>query len=592
MKKFLLTTAFMALGIIAAIASTKELSYSVVAIYDEAGYDVPNYYVILSDSENAKYDHLKGSLSINEGYVLVLDMYNSATNPAALLPGTYNPKDATQADAPGVFDPDYSDLSYYKDGKRQGTQRITAPVTVECDEAGMYTITTTTTDPVTNETCDLRYTGRIPVTNSNEKPTAYVMMKKDVDVTMNGGIAFYQGVTDYSNNGVTYINLYSGEYDSNGAMKGDGFNLAMMVAHKRVTQKKDFAVFPGTYTNAGSLDRFTWYPCREIEYPFGDQTVTMPFGSFIRERKDGEYTYGYLESGEFTINTDEDGNVNGTLDAITNLGYHIKVTFSGPMLLNTDNATFKSAVSNLTDDVDLDFSKLETGRIWHTGLKGGCRSFIVDLGSPAGRDESINYGGDLLRMTFLSPASDAAIKPGLYTTASYRWNENDLNAGGTYEPMSLEQGFVTDEGTRYAHFKDGSYCVYDLLGPIHEGTVLVSTDDYINYTFEINLVDDAGFEIKGKWDNKPIEYFYSRDDLEKELSGITVATGDDTQVKVAVEGRNIMVLNGGDADIRLVDLNGRTVATGNAATTLDASSLPSNIYILRINNQSIKIALK
>jgi hypothetical protein len=237
MKKFLLTTAFMALGIIAAMASTKELSYSVVAIYDEAGYDVPNYYVILSDSENAKYDHLKGSLSINEGYVLVLDMYNSATNPAALLPGTYNPKDATQADAPGVFDPDYSDLSYYKDGKRQGTQRITAPVTVECDEAGMYTITTTTTDPVTNETCDLRYTGRIPVTNSNEKPTAYVMMKKDVDVTMNGGIAFYQGVTDYSNNGVTYINLYSGEYDSNGAMKGDGFNLAMMVAHKRVTQK-------------------------------------------------------------------------------------------------------------------------------------------------------------------------------------------------------------------------------------------------------------------------------------------------------------------------------------------------------------------
>lgn len=62
MKKFLLTTAFMALGIIAAIASTKELSYSVVAIYDEAGYDVPNYYVILSDSENAKYDHLKLSL--------------------------------------------------------------------------------------------------------------------------------------------------------------------------------------------------------------------------------------------------------------------------------------------------------------------------------------------------------------------------------------------------------------------------------------------------------------------------------------------------------------------------------------------------
>ena len=578
-------------GIAAAMASTKELQYSVVAIYDAAGLSVPNYYLILSDSETAKYDQLKGSLSITDGYVLTLDTYNQATDPLQVLPGTYNP--IGDAEAPFVFDPEFSELVYYKEGQAQNKTKITSPVTITSSDNGIYTITTKAVDPVTNEQLDLSFKGRIPVTDSNEKPTAYTMMKKDVEVTMNGGVAFYQGVTDYSNNGVTYINLYSGDFDaSSGGMKSDGFNLAVMVAHKRVTKPKDFQVFPGTYTNATDLARFTWYPCREVEYGFGGESITMPFGSFIRERKNGQFTYGYLKTGTFVINTDENGNVSGTLDAVTDLGYTVKVTFSGPMDLNTDNATFTTAVSNLTDDVDLDFSKLETGRIWHSGLKGGCRTFVVDLGSPAGRDEAINYGGDLLRMTFLSPANDAVVKPGLYTVAPRRWNSYQLNAGATYDPMGLEQGFTTDEGTRYAHFKEGSYCVYDLLGPCHEGTVLVKTDDYKNYTFEINLVDDAGFEIRGTWENRPLEYFYSAEDLEKELGGVTVVTGDEATVKVAVEGRNIVVLNGGDAPVQLIDLNGRTVATGNAAESIDASGLPANIYILRINNQSIKIALK
>lgn len=593
MRKLLLLTLLSALGIAATSASTKEMPYSVVAIYDNASASVPNYYLMISDSENAKYDHLKGSLSITEGYALTLDLYNETTNPLQIIPGTYNPKGASADYTPFVFDPSFSELSYYKDGKLQSATQITSPIVISGSGNGIYTITTTATDPVSNEACEIHFNGRIPVTDSHEKPTAYTMMKKDVEVTMNGGVAFYQGVTDYSNNGVTYLNLYSGSYDAaSGGMTSDGFNLALMVAHKRVTKKSDFAVFPGTYTNSTDLARFTWYPCREIEYGFGGESITMPFGSFIRERKNGQFTYGYLKTGTFTIETDENGNVSGTLDAVTDLGYSIKVNFSGPMALNTDNASFKSTVSNLTDDVDLDFSTLEKGRIWHTGLKGGCRTFVVDLGSPAGRDESINFGGDLLRMTFLSPSNDAVVKPGLYTVATRRYNSNQLTAGETYDPMSLEQGFTTDEGTRYAHFKNGSYCVYDLLGPCHEGTVLVSTTDYINYTFEINLVDDAGFEIRGIWDNRPLEYFYSHEDLEKELAGVTVVAGDETSLKVAVEGRYITVLNGGYAPMQLIDLNGRTVASGNAAESLDASALPANIYILRINNQSIKIALK
>lgn len=160
--------------------------------------------------------------------------------------------------------------------------------------------------------------------------------------------------------------------------------------------------------------------------------------------------------------------------------------------------------------------------------------------------------------------------------------------------MSLNKGYFGNSGdqtgTRYAHFRNGSYCVYDMVGPAEEGTVTVSTDDYVNYTFDINLIDDAGYIMAGRWDNKPIEYFYDREALEKELGtgGISEAAGG-FGIKVVVEGKTLVVLNGGDAPFTLVDLNGRTVAIGRASEALDISDLYSNIYILFINNQSFKV---
>ena len=244
------------------------------------------------------------------------------------------------------------------------------------------------------------------------------------------------------------------------------------------------------------------------------------------------------------------------------------------------------------DDVDLDFSKIEKGYINHEGLKGGCRTFVVDLGS--WNDESIARGGDMMRLEFLAPTNTSVLKPGLYTVVPQRWNSNELLAGGTYEPMSLNKGYFNGQGlqigTRYAHNEDGRNWVWDFVAPIESGTVKVDTEDYKTYHFEIKLVDDIGFEVRGEW-NKPLEYLYDAENLDKELSGITTPTGA-ADVKVVLEGRNIVVLNGGNAAITLYDLNGRTVATGNAAEVLDASAFGAGIYVLTINNQSIKIALK
>lgn len=376
-------------------------------------------------------------------------------------------------------------------------------------------------------------------------------------------------------------------------MYGAGFNLSMMVAHKRFTKRDSYQICPGTYTNAKNLARDTWYPCREIDY----MGITMPFGSYIRELKivNGErsYTYAYLKTGEFTIEDNGDGTYKGTLDAVTTLGYTVKLTWSGAIALNTENASFQATISDLTDDVVLDFSKLEKGRIYHSGLKGGCRTFIVDLGSPSGKDEAINDGGDLLRMEFLADANDHLLKPGLYTVVPRRWNSDELRAGGTYEPMSLNKGYFGEHGdqigTRYAHFRSGSYCVYDMVGPAEEGSVRVSTSDYQNYQFEIDLADDAGFKITGYWD-KPIEYNYSPDAVLAEL-GIEGVGGDDTVIRVVQEGSNLLVLNAGNSPVEIFAIDGRLVRAATADALIPVDGLSEGIYVVKVKNATLKIKL-
>ena len=62
--------------------------------------------------------------------------------------------------------------------------------------------------------------------------------------------------------------------------------------------------------------------------------------------------------------------------------------------------------------------------------------------------------------------------------------------------------------------------------------------------------------------------------------------------EVVTEGRNILVLNAGDAPLALYSTTGQLVATGSASQVIDGSSLPAGIYLLKVNNSIIKIALR
>lgn len=574
------------------------MDYVLTSLYDQQHYKVPNFYFIMSDNENAKYNSNTGDISAPAGsFTLILDCYNYTPEDGVYLPsGTYTMIEG-DAERPLGYTHEYSMLNYYDAELGQVSYQLENPVVVERKDNGQYSISTSLSFS-DGSAINITYNGPLTFGSSTEKPTVYPQINHNVTGNLNmGGVSFYQGVTDLSSQGVSYLDLYDVEYDeSTGAMKSPGLNLNIMLAHKRFTKRADYAVCPGTYTNATNLARNTWYPCREIDY----MGITMPFGSYVRELKivNGErtYSYAYLKTGTFTIEDNGDGTYKGTLDAVTTLGYTVNLTWSGAIALNTENATFQATVSDLKDDVEMDFSKLEKGRIYHTGIVGGCRTFIVDLGSPSGKDEAINHGGDLLRMEFLSPATDHLLKPGLYTVVPRRWNSDELRAGGTYEPMSLNKGYFDAQGaqigTRYAHFREGSWCVYDMVGPAEEGSVRVSTTDYQTYQFDIDLIDDAGFKMTGYWD-KPIEYFYSPDAVLAEIegSGVEGVEGDGIAVKVVLEDSNLLILNAGNAPVALYTIDGRMVHSGTADVMIPVLGLSKGIYVVKVNNQSIKISL-
>lgn len=574
-----------------AAAFDETLNTSVAAIYDDQAYETPNYYIVISNNSQTKFDRNTGTItSPNGSLVMILDLYNEPTNPHVLPTGTYKMQDDVNGYGAFTFNSEYSMVNAYGNNNQAESFIITDPIEISC-ENDIYTISTVIREG--NESIRIGYVGRLPMNSVEERPTVYPQITYDVNATLDkGGISFYQGTTDVSYQGVSYLNLYSTEFDENGSMQGNGWNLCMLIAHKRFTTAKAYTLIPGEYVNATNLQRFTWYPCREIDYPLGEQTITMPFGSYIRRLVNGEYTYAYLKTGTFTIEELGDGNYRGTLTAVTDLGFDVNVTWEGPVTMNTENATFEATVSNLTDDVDLDFSKLETSRVWYTGLTGGCRTFKLDIGSPAGRDEGINYGGDLLRIEFLAPTNHCRIEPGIYRVVLRRWNSNELNAGGTYEPYSLNKGYFSNsgdtDGTYYRHFKEGAYCVYDLAGPIDDGQVKVTTTDYENYNIEIALVDDAGFEIRGTWDG-PVQLMYDYDAL---VSGIESVEADHGGIQTVVEGRDIVVLNAGNAPVALYNTLGSLMLSTTADSPINASALPAGVYILKVSNTSFKIALK
>jgi hypothetical protein len=561
-----------------------------VAAFYTAGTPASDYYIILSNSASAAYNSQTGAITgVTDAYIATFDFYAEGTTDE-LPSGTYKSADSYEA---MTFDPEFSTLRHIGlDGAADLEVAFSAPVSVSRSTDGTYTITTTVT--LGGVETDFSFTGKIPLGASSS--STYPSFKRDADLTMTGGQAYYYGNLMDNHTGNYIVRLFDCEYtDSGNILSNSGICLNLMFFTKYLSKDVTKYIEPGTYTFGRSLARGTIFPGMEVDYL--EQTV--PYGSYICERSSsytGSYGYGYLISGTLTVERTEAASGDTytfTLDAQTDLSYNIKATYTGKLSF-IDNATYSSGglVSTLVDDVEMDLSPIKTSRVYNGGTftnQNGVtvQSFVLDIGSPSGLDcgtvDNPTGVGDIIRMEFLLPEGTSQVQPGTYTVL-----DNDYYQ--YYEPYTLRQGYFSKKGTgelvgtRYNHFQTGRWLIFDEYAPAESGTVGVTKNADDTYTFNIFLVDDGGFYITGSWTG-PMSLKY-------DPSTITAVSrvGSDNVVLRPMGAKRYAF----SAPVcwSAYSLQGAKVAEGTDTTEADLTDLASGIYILHYDNLTQKIIIR
>ncbi len=98
--------------------------------------------------------------------------------------------------------------------------------------------------------------------------------------------------------------------------------------------------------------------------------------------------------------------------------------------------------------------------------------------------------------------------------------------------------------------------------------------------------------MEGEWINKPLQYCYDPDAIEiPGLAGIEGVGADNDAVKVVREGSDLVVLNAGNEAVALYDVEGRLVKSGTADKVIPVAGLAKGIYIVKVKNTTVKVAL-
>ncbi len=566
-------------------AQATTLTSVVAAYYTKAstGVVLDNYYLVLSDKSDATYDDAQGSIDATDAKVITLDLYGPATGSTILPAGEYV-ADGSVDDAEQVYDPDYSFADYYNaNGKSlSDPPLITGNVSVTKNTDGTYTLTFADA-----EGTSYTYTGALSFYDRNGSNTVYPQITTDVNTTFTGGLAFYHGNLMESNTGNIYINLYDCDFDdTTGAMNGKGFNLSICAFNRLFGDPAQAKIVPGTYTVARNFNVNTYFPGMEIDY----SGITVLMGTYIKQRKamsgaDSDYAFGYITDGTITITDgDESGTYNFEVDCTTDRGHKIKGTaknISFNIIDMSDDDT-KSAVSNLDHDVTLDLDYIKTARAYYTGRQNGVNVFVVDIGSPSGKDGN---EGDLFKMEFQTSTSASELPAGTYELME----ENHLWTN-LYAPYKLTQGYFDNYGeligTRYWHFAKDRYQVVDTFASVITGRVGVEVLENKNYKFTIDCADGRGFLIQGEWTG-PLELNYDTATAIESLS-------DDKKVGVYVSGSTVSV-SGAAADdkVSIYAADGQLVAEGKGNGPIQTGTLGGGLYIVKVADKvTTKFVLK
>lgn len=560
----------------AAVAEQVSLTSVVAAYYTKASSDggQANYYLVLSDKSSSTYDDAQGSIDAVDAHVVSIDLYSPTSNGAELPEGDYV-KEGSVAGTQQTYEVSYSIADYYDaNGKSMSNPPfVSGTVAVKKNSDGTYTL-----GFADEKGTEYTYTGSLSFYDSDGSNTVYPQITTDVNTTFTGGLAYYHGNLMESKTGNIYINLFDCDFDdTTGAMKGKGFNLSICAFNRLFGDPKQATVIPGTYTVARNFGVNTYFPGMEIDY----SGITILMGTYIKQRKamsdaDSDYAFGYITDGTITItNGDEAGTFNFDVDCTTDRGHKIKGTaknISFTVIDMSDDET-TSAVSNLSHDVTLDLNYIQTARAYYTGIQNGVNVFVVDIGSPSGKDGN---EGDLFRMEFQTATSNGVLPAGTYELME----ENHLWTN-LYAPYKLTQGYFDNYGeligTRYWHFAKDRYQVVDTFASVISGRVGVEILENKNYHFTIDCADGRGFLIQGEWTG-PMLLNY-----DPESATAISAVSEDKKPGVFVSGRTVSV-SGAEADdrVRVFAANGQLVAEGKGNAVINADNLDGGFYIIKV----------
>lgn len=562
------------------------LSYVPFAYYTPSNStdEAANYYFEVS-SVSASLDDDKNIVFSAEGWALNLDLYAApSASPYAFAEGTYTAYTATSDDdvVPAMsYTSDYSFASYYaKAGTDRTDYALTGDVVVTKSN-DTYTIKATTVR--NGQTYNLTFTGKISFESTVSEGSSLPQIGHDIIVDFTGGCAFYQGNLFQANTGNMEINLYTTTFDaSTGATTAPGYVIKMSLFNTLFGNPESARVKAGVYTPSYKFAKNTFLPGTDVTYA----GMTMILGSYGQYRDEsGNLRYTNITSGTCEVIENEDGTFTVNVDALTKDGYVVRGSYTGTLpVTDVSDDTPTSHLSTLTEDHELDLAKIEKARLWRIenvtdASHDAWAQYVVDIGSRSGLDQVIvDQGGDIFRMQFVGNAQGGDMMPeGSYDVIANRWSTS-------YKTMCLVPGYTYDGdlvGTVYIHFTEGRYLIMDGYAPAAEGTISVMHNDDDTYTFVIDLFDDAGYRLTGKWTG-PVEC---------QTTGIESAQTDAEAAYTFIDYDTILVPSAAKSGVQIYAANGQLVRTVQGTNRISLSGLPSGVYVVRTSaNQTIKLA--
>ena len=570
--------------------STLQLNNSVMAAYypatasSHAGFE--NYYLVVSDKNDVSYDVKTGAMTAKNATVATLDMYAVDGHGVELPTGTFS------ADGDLMYDTDYSFVQNYDaDGKGDDGCDIAGDVNVTKTDAGndgnsVYTITFSDENGTS-----YAFVGELSFTNmASGSAATYPQITTDLkNLNFTGGLAFYHGNLMESNTGNMVLDLYTDEFDpETGGLPGKGIDFCINLYNRLFGDPSTATLVPGTYTVARNFKVNTFFPGMEVDY----MGMTVLMGTYVKRRKavtglDSDYDYCYIADGTITITEgEEEGTFDITVDCTTDRAHKVTGTAKGIRFTVYDKSDHnsKDVDSNLTEDVNLKFDRVDKSRIYNGGEQNGVQVFTVDLGSPSGLDDPYyevdghkytKGDQDLLRMEFQCEKGSQYLQEGTYTLMDQGHLWTNL-----YAPFMLTRGYFDSlggrTGTVYQHFMASSpeeqhTWVVDKYATIYSGTVGVSKTDDNHYKFVIELYDGNGFKVSGEFD-KEMEYHYSPSDITTGINGVSD--------------------NAASGKVEVYTVSGQLVKTVNATPAQSLEGMPNGMYIVKTNNKTTKIVKK